>query len=95
MKEQNMNKKIILALSLLCAVTNVTMLTAQDEPQVTAASAAAAEKDITVSTGDVQSNRSVKADVSVRSFWQRYRIYILIAALVALGLVFLQTRRER
>ena len=90
-----MNKKIILALSLLCAVTNVTMLAAQDAPQVTTTSAAAAEKDITVSTGDVQSNRSVKADVSVRSFWQRYRIYILIAALVALGLVFLQTRRER
>ena len=90
-----MNKKIILALSLLCAVTNVTMLAAQDEPQVTTASAAAAEKNITVSTGDVQSNRSVKADVSVRSFWQRYRIYILIAALVALGLIFLQTRRER
>ena len=95
MKEQNMNKKIILALSLLCAVTNVTMLAAQDTPQVTTTSAAAAEKDIAVSTGDVQSNRSVKADVSVRSFWQRYRIYILIAALVALGLVFLQTRRER
>ena len=90
-----MNKKIVLALSLLFAVANVTVLAAQDAAQVTTTTTAPADKNVTVSTGDIQSNKTTKVETSVKSFWHRYRIYILIAALVALGLVFLQTRRER
>ncbi len=89
-----MNKKIVLALSLLFAVTNVTVLTAQDPAQTTT-STAPAEKSQTVAVSDVKSVKTTKSETSVKSFWQKYRIYILIAALVALGLVFLQTRRER
>jgi hypothetical protein len=95
MKEQNMNKKIVLALSLLLAVTNVTLLAAQDSTQTTTASTTPAEKNAAVSTTDVKVAKVAKSETSVKSFWQKYRIYILIAALVALGLVFLQTRRER
>jgi hypothetical protein len=95
MKEQNMNKKIVLALSLLFAVTNVTLLAAQDTALVTTTSTAPAEKTTTVNVGDVHSGKTIKAEASVKNFWHKYRVYILIAALVVLGLVFLQNRKER
>jgi|LakMenEpi03Aug12_release.lakeMendotaPanAssembly.Ray.scaffolds.fasta_scaffold3949891_1 hypothetical protein len=90
-----MNKKIVLALSLLFAVANVTVLAAQDAAQVTTTTTAPSEKTLAVNVGDIQSGKTTNVEVSVKSFWHKYRIYILIAALVALGLVFLQTRRER
>jgi hypothetical protein len=90
-----MNKKIVLALSLLFAVTHVNVLAAQEVAQVSTTSTAPADKNVTISTGDVQSNKIAKVETSVKGFWHKYRIYILIAALVALGLVFLQTRREK
>lgn len=88
-----MNKKIVLALSLLFAVTNVTFLTAQDAAQVVTSSEPA-ETIAPASVGNVQTGKTTKAEPSIKTFWQKYRLYILIGSAIALGLVFLQTRRE-
>ncbi len=88
-----MNKKIVLALSLLFAVTNVTFLTAQDSAQVVTSNSPA-ETTATSSVGNVQAGKTTKTESSIKTFWQKYRLYILIGSAIALGLVFLQTRRE-
>ncbi len=89
-----MNKKIVLALSLLFAVTNVTLLAAEDSAQITTTSTSPAEKNAAVTVNEVKSAVTTKSEFSIKNIWQKYKIYILIAALAGLGLAYYFIRRE-